>query len=216
MKNRSNPVRRYSRYPVRWPMLYGSDELVAEGTVLDLTSVGWRLAGSMPVVPGMQLALQISVPERSTPLVIKRATVLWVKDHEFAIEAYEMAPIDHAWVDDFLRQKFGLVWLSRTHGHENSIHPRGEVTDANSSQLQTPVPSFEDLQQRLSAFHTSSRETSTDRRCEGAPDFQQGDIYMSDDTLLETIAFEARRIIRRILALKAARVRTGQDPIANN
>jgi len=197
-------------------MLYGSDELVAEGTVLDLTSVGWRLAGSMPVVPGMQLALQISVPERSTPLVIKRATVLWVKDHEFAIEAYEMAPIDHAWVDDFLRQKFGLVWLSRTHGHENSIHSRGEVTGANSSQLQSPVPSFEDLQQRLSAFHTSSRETSTDRRCEGDPDFQQGDIYMSDDTLLETIAFEARRIIRRILALKAARVRTGQDPIANN
>lgn len=216
MKNRSNPVRRHSRFPVKWPMLYGSKELVAEGTVLDLTSLGWRLAGSMPVVPGMQLALQISIPERSTPLLIKRATVLWVKDHEFAIEAQEMTPIDHAWVDEFLRQKLGLVWMSQTHGHENSAHSRGKATDACSSQLQIPAPSFEDLKQQLSAFHASSMDTSTNARCEGDPDFQQGDNRPSDDALPETIVFEARRIIRRILALKAARARTGQDPIANN
>ena len=216
MKNRSNPVRRYSRYPVRWPMLYGSDELVAEGTVLDLTSLGWRLAGSMPVVPGMQLALQISLPERSAPLQIKRATVLWVKDHEFAIEAQEMAPIDQAWVDEFLRQKLGLAWISRTTGHETSFHSRGDVTNASSSQRQTPVPSFEDLKQQLPTFHTNSMDTSTNARCAGDPDFQQGDIHPSDDTLPETVMFEARRIIRRILALKAARARTGQDPIANN
>ncbi|NGZ95110.1 MAG: hypothetical protein CV089_03055 [Nitrospira sp. WS110] len=216
MKNRSNPVRRHSRFPVRWPMLYGSEELIAEGTVLDLTSLGWRLAGSMPVVPGMQLALQISVPERFTPLLIKRATVLWVKDHEFAIEAHEMASIDQAWVDEFLRQKLGLVWMSPTYSHENSVHSRGEVTDANSTQLQPPVPSFDDLKQQLSAFHTSSMDTSTNARCEGDSDFQQGTIHPSDDALPETIVFEARRIIRRILALKAARARTDQDPIANN
>jgi len=197
-------------------MLYGSEELIAEGTVLDLTSLGWRLAGSMPVVPGMQLALQISVPERFTPLLIKRATVLWVKDHEFAIEAHEMASIDQAWVDEFLRQKLGLVWMSPTYSHENSVHSRGEVTDANSTQLQPPVPSFDDLKQQLSAFHTSSMDTSTNARCEGDSDFQQGTIHPSDDALPETIVFEARRIIRRILALKAARARTDQDPIANN
>ncbi|MBX3319112.1 MAG: hypothetical protein KF890_04465 [Nitrospira sp.] len=216
MKNRSNPVRRYSRYPVRWPMLYGSDELIAEGTVLDLTSLGWRLAGSMPVIPGMQLALQISIPERSAPLQITRATVLWVKDHEFAIEAHEMAPIDQAWVDEFLHQKLGLMWMSQTHDHENSVHSRGELADGSSCQRQTPVPSFEDLKQHFSAFHTSSMDTSTKARGEGAPHVQPGDIHPSDDALPETMVFEARRIIRRILALKAARARTGQDPIANN
>ncbi|MBK9306904.1 MAG: hypothetical protein IPM58_07425 [Nitrospira sp.] len=216
MKNRSNPVRRHSRFPVRWPMLYGSNELVAEGTVLDLTSLGWRLAGSMPVVPGMQLALQISIPERSTPLLIKRATVLWMKDYEFAIEAHEMAPIDQAWIDEFLRQKLGFVWMSRTPGYENSDLSRGEVADVSSTQLQTPVPFFEDLKQQLSDFYTSSMDTSTNARCEGDSDFQQGDVRPSDDPLPETITFEARRIMRGMLALKAARARTGQDPIAKN
>lgn len=30
MTNRLNPVRRYSRFPVKWPVLYGNDELLAE------------------------------------------------------------------------------------------------------------------------------------------------------------------------------------------
>ena len=197
-------------------MVYGSEELVGEGTVLDLTSLGWRLAGSMPVVPDMQLALQISIPERSAPLQIKRATVLWVKDHEFAIEAHEMAPIDQAWVDEFLRQNLGLAWMSRTPGHETSIHSRGEGTDGKSSHSQTPVPSFEDLKQQLSAFHTSSMNTATNTRREDDLDFQQGDVHPSDDALPETIVFEAHRIIHRMLALKAVRIRTGRDPIASN
>ena len=216
MKNRSNPVRRYSRFPVRWPMLYGSDELVAEGTVLDLTSLGWRLAGSMPVVPGMQLALQISIPERSTPLLIKRAIVLWVKDHEFAIEAHEMAPIDKAWVDEFLHQKLGLMWMSRTADHETSVHPRDEMTHSETALPQSLVPSVGDLTRQFYALHTNSTDMAAKARCDGDSDFQQRGDHTSDDALPETILFDARRIIRRILALKAARVGTGQDPIANN
>ncbi|MBX3302140.1 MAG: hypothetical protein KF693_07985 [Nitrospira sp.] len=216
MTNRPNPVRRYSRFPVRWPMLYGSDELVAEGTVLDLTSLGWRLAGSMPVVPGMQLTLQVSIPERSTPLRIQRATVLWVKDHEFAIEAHEMAPIDHTWVDEFLRQKLGLIWMSRTADHEISVHPRDEMTHSATVLPEFPVPSVEDLQRELSALHTDSTDMSADAHGTGNSDFQEGERHSPFIRLPETIFPEARRIIRRMLALKAARARTGRDPIANN
>jgi hypothetical protein len=94
-------------------VLYGGDELLAEGTVLDLTQIGWRIAGAMPVRPGMQLALAVWVPEKREPLRVERATVLWVNGCEFAIEAHEMAPCDQTWVSDFLSQKLGLSWISR-------------------------------------------------------------------------------------------------------
>lgn len=216
MTNRPNPVRRYSRFPVRWPMLYGSNELVAEGTVLDLTSLGWRLAGSMPVVPGMQLILQVSIPERSTPLRIQRATVLWVKDHEFAIEAHELAPIDHAWVAEFLRQKLGLMWMSRTADHETSVHTRDEMTHREPVLPESPVPSVEDLQRQFSALHTDSTDMPAEAHWTGNSDFQEGGSHSPFVRLPKMIFPEARRIIRKMLALKAARARTGRDPIANN
>jgi hypothetical protein len=143
MTNRLNPVRRYSRFPVKWPVLYGNDELLAEGTVLDLTSLGWRLAGSMPVVPGMQLRLQVSIPERSTTLRIQRATVLWVNNHEFAIEAQDMDPIDHAWVTEFLRQKLGLMWISRSADQETSVHTMDEGPYRETALADPSIPSVD-------------------------------------------------------------------------
>lgn len=216
MMNRSNPVRRYSRFPVKWPMLYGSDKLVAEGTVLDLTALGWRLAGSMPVVPGMQLTLQVSIPERPTPLRVQRATVLWVKDLEFAIEAHEMAPIDHAWVDEFLRQKLGLLWMSRTADRESSVHPRDEMTHSETVLPESPVPSVEGLQRQLSALHTASADVSAEAHWTGNSDFRERESHSPFVRLPEMIFLEARRIVRRMLAIKAVRARTGRDPIANN
>jgi hypothetical protein len=127
MTNRTNPVRRHSRFPVSWPVLYGNDDFLAEGTVLDLTALGWRVAGSMPVIPSMQLTLKVSVPDRSIPLCIRRATVLWVHDHQFAIETHAMAPSDQAWVTEFLRQKLGLMWISRTTDQVTSLEVPGKA-----------------------------------------------------------------------------------------
>jgi hypothetical protein len=52
--SRTRLVRRSTRWPARWPMLYGNEEFVAKGTVLDVTDKGWRMAGPMPVYPGMR------------------------------------------------------------------------------------------------------------------------------------------------------------------
>ncbi|QPD02728.1 MAG: hypothetical protein Nkreftii_000502 [Candidatus Nitrospira kreftii] len=73
MHNRTSPGRHASRFPVSWPpMRYGNATFPAEGTVLDLTDRGWRMAGTMPVVPGMRLTVQVSVPERPTLLRVDR------------------------------------------------------------------------------------------------------------------------------------------------
>ncbi len=216
MTNRPYPVRRYSRFPVRWPMLYGSDELIAEGTVLDVTSLGWRLAGSIPVAPGMQLTLQVSIPERSTPLRIQRATVLWVKGDEFAIEAHEMPPVDHAWVAEFLHHKLGLMWMSRTDDQETSVHPRDEMTHNATALPESSAPSIEDLQRQLFACHNDSTDLPAEMPWTGNSDVQDGESCQLFVRLPETIFLEARRIVRRMRAIKAARARTGRDAIANN
>ena len=45
MQNRKSLVRPFSRFPVSWPVRYGNETFLAEGTVLDLTTRGWRRGG---------------------------------------------------------------------------------------------------------------------------------------------------------------------------
>ena len=148
MTDRTNLMRRHNRFPVSWPALYRGDEVLAEGTVLDLTHTGWRIAGTMPVMPGMRLAIKLWVPDKPEPVRISAATVLWVKNCEFAIEVQEMGPTDRKWVTEFLNQKLGLSWMGQTvdgqcsvetlngnsHGytdHHRAHHPKG--TDQESA-----------------------------------------------------------------------------------
>jgi PilZ domain len=135
--NRTSSVRRHSRYPVRWPVIYRSAEFLAEGTVVDLSHIGWRVAGSMPVRPGMHLDLEVAVPQRSEPVRVERATVLWVNGCEFAIEVDHMEAADHTWVQQFLTQKLSLPWTSNTVDVEPG--PGGE--DVAASTVEAPPSS---------------------------------------------------------------------------
>lgn len=215
MQNRTNPVRRHSRFPVSWPVLYGNDAFVAEGTILDLTTLGWRLAGAMPVAPGMQLTLQVSVPERSTLLCVHRATVLWVHDHEFAIEAHEMASIDHAWVTDFLKEKLGLRWISPPTNQTTSPPTKDKTPLSETTRPQSIVPCIEDILQRFLEKGTVT-DNSTEQRWNDDADFQSGEILVCGDCVPEKILREARRLIRRMVAIKSDHVRSGRNPILHN
>ena len=214
MQNRNRPVRRSSRFPVRWPMRYGNTTFLAEGTVLDLTDRGWRLAGTMPVVPGMRLTLQVSVPERSTLLHVLQATVLWVKDHEFAIEAQVMDPMDQAWVSEFLHHNLGLKWMAR------STHPEiSPPTRSPNTQRALPphgIPSLEDIVREVLALQSDTTHRPTDAGWDSDSDPEEGGVDPSRDCVPEKMWRETHRILRRMVALNQARARTGQDVIANN
>ncbi|MGQ0556251.1 MAG: hypothetical protein ACT4PN_09960 [Nitrospiraceae bacterium] len=216
MTNRTNPVRRHSRFPVSWPVLYGNNAFFAEGTVLDLTARGWRVAGSMPVTPGMQLTLQVSIPERSAPLCVHRATVLWVLDHEFAIEAHEMAPIDQAWVAEFLRHKLGLMWISRTADHKPSLRARDKTPHGETALPQHSVPSIENVLRRFLAIETGLAGMSAEPWRNSDSEFQETETDPLCDRQPEKILREARRILRCMVALNADRVQAGRNPIADN
>ena len=216
MTNRTNPMRRHSRFPVSWPVLYGNNDFLAEGTVLDLTVLGWRVVGSMPVVPGMQLTLQVAIPERSAPLCVHRATVLWVKDHEFAIEAHEMAPIDQAWVTEFLQHKLGLIWMSRTADHETSLQASDKASHGETALPQPPVPSIEDVLCRFLAIENTATDRPAELRWHGDSELQETEARTFCDRQSEKILREARCILRGMVAMNVARDWTGWDPIANN
>ena len=216
MSHRTDPIRRHSRFPVSWPVLYGDGAFLAEGTVLDLTARGWRVAGSMPVLPGMQLSLKVSVLDRSTPLCIHRAIVLWVKEHEFAIEASEIVPDDKAWVAEFLRHKLGLMWMSQTTDQEPSHQIRMTQSRGEPLPSQPSLPSLEDILRRVAAADLASTMMTTKAHRDSNSDVPQSEINTPINDVPEKVWSEARSIVRRMLSIKAVRGQTGRNPVPEN
>jgi hypothetical protein len=107
------PIRRPRRFPIRWPMVYGNEEFLAEGTVLDLRRHSWRVAGTMPVEAGMRLRLQVWPQSKPDGLRIEQATVLWVKDGEFALEVNRIGPPDREEATQFIDHLLGPRFLPR-------------------------------------------------------------------------------------------------------
>lgn len=217
----TNPIRR-TQYkpgtPVNWPVLYRGDDFMAEGTVLDLSPLGWRVAGPMPVVPGMQLTLQLWVPDKPEPVRIERATVLWVKDCEFAIEGGDMGFVDRAWVTTFLHRKHEAAEKSREIDRQPSV-PAGiedHVNLATGSEFK--LPRCEDIMRLFGSPKANTKLVKqvvmewakTEQHC---TEEQAQAVY---DRFLRDVWQPARRIYNGIVARQAQRDATGEDAIANN
>jgi hypothetical protein len=188
MTNRIHPLRRHSRFPVRWPVVYGDDEFVSEGTVLDVTHICWRIAGSMLVSPGMRLTLQLQIPGKAEPVRVERAAVLWVRQCEFAIQVEEMAPADRAWLTDFLEEKLGLAWQTGA-GHRP-------------------------LSSRMEPADTMTRGA---RQRTGPADMLALEPLAASYRLMQDIGRQsAQRLFHAMESIKAQRARTGRDIIAEN
>ena len=102
--SRIHPLRRSTRWPARWPMLYGNEEFVAKGTVLHVTTGQWRVEGPMPVHPGMRLNFWVWPPERPKGLHVEGATVLWVKAFEFGVDVQNVDPANWEWLPTLPRR----------------------------------------------------------------------------------------------------------------
>jgi PilZ domain len=83
-------------------MVYSSEALTGEGTLLDLCQVGCRAEGTMQVNVGMLLTLSISPPHKEDQLCVQKARVLWVKDDHFGLELQGLAPADERWLQRYL------------------------------------------------------------------------------------------------------------------
>jgi hypothetical protein len=102
MRPSSSRSRRHVRFTVRWPVLYGTDELVAQGTLLDVSATGCRFAGTMPLESGMPLWLRLYPEERDGLISIEQASVMWANSNEFGLELTYVPPADRKWLMRFL------------------------------------------------------------------------------------------------------------------
>jgi hypothetical protein len=164
----------------------------------------------------MQLTLRVSIPDRATPLCIQRALVLWVKGQEFAIEANEIAPDDQAWVAEFLRHKLGLMWMSQTTEQELSHQTKATHHYSEPLPPQASLPSLEDILRRVAATDLALTIMPPKTYRDSGSDFPQGESNRPPDDVPEKIWSEARYIVHRMVAIKAARVRTGRNPVPEN
>ena len=97
-----NERRQHARIGVQWKLTYCNDELFGQGTLLNISSVGCHVAGTMPVVEGMLLNVRISPLHRDEDLYVSEAKVLWVRAQEFGLEIRHVLASDQRWLQGFL------------------------------------------------------------------------------------------------------------------
>lgn len=63
-----------------------------EGQTLDLSLSGARIASSLVVQPGRQLAVKLIIPGDDTPILIEQARVQWTVDRTFGVRFVDLQP----------------------------------------------------------------------------------------------------------------------------
>lgn len=106
----------HPRFVARWPATYWNDHLFGEGTVLNVSHLGCRMAGTMMVEQGMRLQLRIAPPHKEDQLCVHEARVLWAKDHEFGLEFIRLPLIDQRELSAYLEK------AERRHSFQNAVH----------------------------------------------------------------------------------------------
>ena len=110
--NRIHPLNE-TRRTIRWPMMYGNAEFIANGMVLDVAETEWRIAGPILVRPGMCLNVWVWPPKRPEGLLLEDARVLWVDGFKFGLDVPDTYPVDSIWI---------TTHMSR--GSERKVVPR--------------------------------------------------------------------------------------------
>ncbi len=86
MELRSNP-----RYPIQCPIAFsGDDNTIGEGTVVNLSTGGWRVRSATQPRPGTYLALHVLLPDEAPPMEVDLAAVRWAWGSEFGLEFIRM------------------------------------------------------------------------------------------------------------------------------
>ena len=101
--------------PVCWAVSYaslGRRHFLSQGTILDVTASGCHVTGTMPVEVGMRLHLWGRPPAKPGPFDI-RATVVWVKGHDFRLDFHSLGVDDQQWLTEFLAEAHSQSLLSR-------------------------------------------------------------------------------------------------------
>lgn len=77
--------RTHARFSVHFSLMYLGQSVIGQGIVREVSGAGCQLLGTAPVSAGTTLSVRLAFPNCQKPLVIKHATVKWVKGLEFGL-----------------------------------------------------------------------------------------------------------------------------------
>lgn len=95
-------IRTYHRIPVRCVTYYMGGDFLGKGTVMNLCRNGFRVLGDHQVVPGMELTVRLTLPDKDEPVEIQRVVVRWVRGLLFGAKVVTMSPDGEDRVGTFL------------------------------------------------------------------------------------------------------------------
>lgn len=78
-------IRPYRRFPLQCPLTYHAGPFQGHGTVWNLSPVGLRLSGDLPMRPRESLSLTVTLPNAQW-IKVPHGMVRWSRDQEFAVE----------------------------------------------------------------------------------------------------------------------------------
>ncbi len=84
-------LRKHPRVPVRCPIVFSGDRILAEGKIADLSKEGCAVKSEEPVPKGLYLRLWIFLPGEDSPLEVELASVRWSNDGRFGLEFIRMS-----------------------------------------------------------------------------------------------------------------------------
>ncbi len=95
-------IRTYHRIPIRCEAYYMGGAFLGKGTIMNLCRNGFRILGDHQVVPGMELVVRLSLPDKDAPVEIQRVAVRWVRGLLFGARIMTMSPDGEDRVATFL------------------------------------------------------------------------------------------------------------------
>lgn len=98
-------IRTYHRIPVRCLLYYMGGEFLGKGTVMNLSRNGFRVLGDHQVVPGMELVVRLSLPDKDETVEIQRVVVRWVRGLLFGAKVVTMSPEGEERIGTFLSSR---------------------------------------------------------------------------------------------------------------
>jgi hypothetical protein len=98
-------IRTYHRIPVRCVVYYMGGDFLGKGTAMNLCRNGFRVLGDHQVVPGMELVVRLTLPDKDEPVEIQRVVVRWVRGLLFGGKMVTMSPEGEDRVGAFLSSR---------------------------------------------------------------------------------------------------------------
>jgi hypothetical protein len=96
-------LRPFRRFHVQCSVTYSAGPFQGYGTVWNLSCTGWRISGDLPMRPGENLSLTVTLPNEQR-IEIPEAVVRWSREQEFAVENLAIKPHTRARLQHYVKR----------------------------------------------------------------------------------------------------------------